>query len=254
MNGKKILLKSTSDNLRKEINFKEYQNKKLEEENNSLMKDLSDVNAKFQKIKEFELQSITINAEEINNKNANANIQKKNSILTANAGFELALLIEEKNNLIIENKTLLRKIAYYENEMKYKFISKDDYEKKLQMMESERIIYSNKLKNLENLCGKLQKELNVAKAGKEDLRTELEKSQQKYLELLEKSSPNQVSNFYNGNIETPLNMILDDDLYPEHIKEINLVRKTITKYNQGDDYNFDIFDNPKQDEYSKKII
>lgn len=155
-------------------------------------------------------------------------------------------MTEEKNNLILEKNTLLRKLAYYENEIRNKYINKSEFEKKYQMMESEINIYSFKLKNLEILCDKLQRELNITKAGKEDLRNELEKSHQKFFELLEKSSPN--ANLYTGNYNTekPLNLILDDDLFDVNIKEGNF-RNTISKINKGNE-NLDIFEYNKSDE------
>jgi len=254
LNGKKVLLKSHKDNLTKELNFKEYQIKKLEEDNFNLTKEITDLNSKLQKIKELELEnnqtSIEDNYEESKFSNMKSNNYRSNKSLYDQTEFKVVK--EEKNNLVLENNILLRKIAYIENEIKNKYIDKSEYEKKFQMMDSEINIYSNKLKNLEILCDKLQKELNVAKAGKEDLKAELEKSHFKYIELLEKYSPN--GNIIMGpyNTEKPLNMILDDDLFDVNTQEENL-RNTISKINRVND-NFDLFDNNKSEEKGKAIL
>lgn len=245
LNGKKILLKSYKDNLTKELNFKEYQIKKLEEDNFNLTKEITELTSKLQKIKELELTNNIENGDEqsqLKSQNTINQIKNKN----INDLNELKIITEEKNNLILENNTLLRKVAYYENEIKNKYINKSEYEKKFQMMESEINVYSFKLKNLENLYDKLEKELNITKAGKEDLKNELEKSQNKYIQLLEKSSPNANINtgFYNS--EKPLNLILDDELFDINYKDCNL-RNTISKINKGNE-NLDIFDNVKSDE------
>jgi len=245
LNGKKVLLKSHKDNLTKELNFKEYQIKKLEEDNLNLTKEITDLNSKLQKIKEFELNNnISTNVEQNLTKSPNMKHQNKNK--NKKDVNEFKIIAEEKNNLILEKNTLLRKVANYENEIKNKYINKSEYEKKFQMTESEINIYSSKLKNLEILCGKLQKELNNTKAGKEDLRNELEKSHQKYLELLDKSSPNTNINVGFYNTEKPLNLILDDDLFDINFKE-GILRNTISKINKGND-NFDNFDINKSDE------
>jgi len=251
LNGKKILLKSSKDNLSKELSFKEYQIKKLEEDNFNLTKEILDLNSKLQKIKEFELQNNVDSTSDSNVNSKSPNPKSKqianNSLIDQN---EMKLIFEEKNNLIIENNNLLRKVAYYEKEIKDKYINKSDYEKKFQMMESEINIYSIKLKNLEILCDKLQRELQITKAGKDDLQNELEKSQLKYLELLENKSPNGNINTGLYNTEKPLNLILDDDLFDVNLKD-NHLRNTISKINKGND-NFDFLDHQKSEDKGKK--
>jgi len=251
LNGKKVLLKSHNDNLSKELNFKEYQIKKLEEDNINLTKEITDLTSKLQKIKEFELNiNVSTNEDLIQSKSPYSKNRNKNK--SNNDLIEYKIVTEEKNNLLSEKNTLLRKIAYYENEIKNKYIDKSEFEKKYQMMESEINIYSFKLKNLEILCDKLQKELNISKAGKEDLRNELEKSHQKYLQLLERSSPNANLNTGNYNTEKPLNLILDDDLFDVNLQVGNL-RNTISKINKGNE-NFDIFENNKSYEKGNRTL
>ena len=228
LNGKKILLKSKYDNVSKDLNFKEYEIKKLEEVNNNLLKELNDL--KFSKMKEFEFQE-SQKSEEVTPKNENPNNlnKEKNYMDNVYIQYELNKINEEKNNLLSENKLLLEEITSLKNEIKFKLINKLDYEQKYSIVESERNIYFNKFKNFEVLCEKLQRELNLARTGKEDLKCELEKSQQKFRELIEKSSPDYNKKLNRYNTETPLNLLMDEDLFEDNRSN----RKTIANFNKG---------------------
>jgi hypothetical protein len=198
LESKRINLKSKSDNLIEENKYKDYQIKKLEEELSSITKEYMDLQMNFQNMKESKSSMITDQFRE--------GTRKVSNILSVNKD-EYRLLTEERNNLQRELALLNKKMESLEGDMRYKFISKQEFEKKVMQLENERNSFSARFRTCEMQCEKFKREIQFLKVDKEELKKEVEKWEKKCDDMKDHIIPVED----NQHAEIPLNMMLDDE-------------------------------------------
>jgi hypothetical protein len=202
MRGKKISLKSSHENIVEEGRYKDFQIKKLEEELANITKEYLEINNKL-------MTSQT----DLNRTEKNDEMYSRKNTVTPNYAListELKTIQEDKQNLQRENNYLSKTLESLQNEIKYKYVSKYETEKKLAQLESERNTYLSKLKISEINLDKLRREVQNFKVENDELRVDLERSEKK---LEEFQSINKY-NYYDmdgGVKETPLNFLLGEE-------------------------------------------
>jgi hypothetical protein len=218
LKSKKIFLRSANENLNEEIIFKDSVIKKLEDDLSNVTKEYMDLSQKL-------------------NKNENNYSEALKELSTPNHNFiaELKNLSDEKANLQRENLNLIKNLEKLENEIRSKYVLRQESEKIILKLEGEKNGYFSKLKISENNLERIRKEYQSLKIGNEDLKKELEKSEKKIDELtMSYSNYSQAKNFNSGqyfemeNMETPLNSILNDEENEDNF-ENRISRKTFSK-------------------------
>jgi hypothetical protein len=171
-NGKKISLKALNENLAEENKFKDFQMKKLEEDLNNLQKEYLEITSKI-----AENEILHKNPSDNYNEIGNETYRRLHTMLPMTTEYKQ--LSEENSNLQKDNMLLLKRVESLEYEIRNKCLPKNETEKKMILLESERNIYSSKFKICEINLEKLRKEVQSLRYGNDELQKELEKSEKK---------------------------------------------------------------------------
>lgn len=249
LNGKKIAFKSSNENLLEENRFKDIELKKLEDELANLKEEYIELS--------YNLNQNTISSKEKNEHELEEyKSARKISLANYMHNSELKTLNDERNNLQRENGNLFKRIEMYENDMKTKFISKIDAERKIIQLETEKNQYFSKMKIYEINMEKMKKEIQNLLNENGELSKDLDKNEKRLEECLTALNNTNSNGFFNSEDmrgTTTLNTLLDDDM--DEIfkrKTISKLRKSIDKADVSD-FKYDLTPN-KMRSSQKKIM
>jgi hypothetical protein len=237
---KKKVLKSTNENLIEESKFKEDIIKKLEEDLRIMTKDYYDLSSKLNKNVNSESEPLT------------------NTEAISNLVLELKSLTDEKTSLQRENLILSKNVERLENEIKFKFMPKNDFDKILNRLESEKTAYETKLKFSEINLEKIKRDVQFLKVDNDELKKDLQRSEKKILELTSSHNRIRTSEVYSSleNRGTPLNFMLGDEEDEDDFEGTKRNNNFFTKLQREPTKEIvtDFLVDPKNEEFSDKKI
>jgi hypothetical protein len=237
---KKKAIKSLNENLIEESKFKDDMIKKLEEDLQIMTKDYYELSGRLNK--NFITESDTL----------------PNSEAISNLMSELKSLTDEKTSLQRENLILSKNVERLENEIKLKYMPKNDFEKILHRIESEKTGFESKLKFSEVNLEKIKRDVQFLKVDNDELKKELQRSEKKILELASSHNRIRTSEVYSpfDNKGTPLNFMLGDEDDEDDFEETNRKTHTFTKLHREPTKEIvtDFLADPKYEEVPEKKI
>ena len=236
MKEKQIGLKSLNQTLYEESKFKEDMIKKLEEDLHTITRDYMELSNKLSKNINNENESI-VNSEMINNHIS-----------------ELKTLTEEKTSLQRENLMLSKNVERLENEIRNKYIFKNNFDKMISKLEVEKTGFQSKIRISEINLEKTKREVQNLKVDNDELKKELERSEKKVFELANSTNRIRTSEVYYSleNRGTPLNFMLceEEDEEIEGGRKLNTLNKL--KRESTKDFVTDFVIEAKTEENSEK--
>ena len=194
----KLILKSSLNNSKEEIKFRDHQIKKIENELSITQKEYLDLVNKH-----YETQNRNHDSSRSNTKNIE--IFEKENILST----EALALKQENQNLKNENSFLRRTIENLQNDLELKYIPKAETLKKITQLESESNYYMSKLKISEGNIDQIKRQMKSISIDNDELKKELQESEKRYGEF-RNSIRVECFDTDLANRETPLNLICED--------------------------------------------